>query len=214
LWPAHSLELRFLIADRERVGRHDYFPQMGRTKDMRIIQRCVLVSALFVMGSGCCNWRALFLPPDCPGLSAQAAAQAGPSAAGPGPAWQPPAPALVNPGGAINEELSHLSQQMRDAEENKRVLATRVRQLENQIHDKDQALKLAAAEIQDATEQIASTRKELKRWKEEMEGLRGKLRSVERDNKTTLEAIIRTLEQFLDRDKDTNVGVELLPPPK
>lgn len=183
---------------------------------MRAIHASILLSGMFLLAGGCCNWRALFQPPDQHSGSAAAAASppSSPPTAG-GPGWQAPAPTpAAPPPGVFNEQISLMSQQLRDTEDNKRVLAVRVRQLENQLRDKDLALKQANAEIQEAVEQVASTRKELQRWKQEMENLRGKLRNVERDNKSTLEAIIHTVEQFLDREKTASKEVELLPPPE
>ena len=39
-----------------------------------------------------------------------------------------------------------------------------------------------------------------------METLRTKLRNVEKDNKTTLETILRTLEQFLEKGRPPDFG--------
>lgn len=147
-------------------------------------------------------------PPGHPGPNGQGGFGVGWPSAGPA---NPLGGGPPGPGGApgqFNEQIALMSQRLANTEDDKKALNTRLRQLENQLRDKDRALMQASFEIQEATGQIGRTREELNRWKQEMETLRGKLRNVENDNKTTLEAIIRTLEQFLDREKLTSGQME------
>ena len=139
------------------------------------------------------------------------AAPAPPGSTGFAQGWQTPGqqpgqggpPLPPNPG-AHSEQISFMNQRLAASEDDKKVLQARVRQLEGQLRDKDRALAQASQDIQDTTQQIARTREELQRWKQELLNLRGKLQNVERDNKATLEAIIRTLEQFIDREREVS----------
>ncbi len=198
---------------------------------LRVCLRSSACLALLALGG--CAFGNLFTPP-----AGQQGAASGPNGAangaangsangahGPGQAaWQGPPPAgaaAQNAGGsglqqasypgAFNEQLSSLTQQLRASDDERKVWSARVKQLEGQLRDKDRALSQAAFEIQEATAQVGKTREELQRWKQELESIRGKLRSAERDNKTTLEAIIRTLEQFMERERDGNRTLEINP---
>lgn len=176
-----------------------------------------IAAAALLSSSAGCVW-APWTNPDATRSQAQGpgAPPFTPGAAKPG--WQGPSPA---PAGGVqqashtpppNEQFSQMAQRLASLEDDRRVFAARAQQLENQLRDKDKALVQASVEIQEATAQIAKTREELQRWKLEMESVRGKLRNVERDNKTTLEAIIRTLEQFLEREGSRHVeAVPALP---
>lgn len=127
---------------------------------------------------------------------------------GPPPGWQgpPPGPVAPGPGGVPfpgnSEQASFFTQKMADLDDERRVLATRITQLETQLREKDRALVQASFELQEATAQIGRTREDLDRWKNDMEKLRAKLRSMEKDSKVTLETIIHTLEQFFDRNPE------------
>jgi hypothetical protein len=156
---------------------------------------------------GGCSWHEWFSRPEHGATPAGAPPGSAAPAAPPRPGWQPPEPTPVPPAvpsaltAGYSEQLSLMGQRLAASEDDKRALTSRVKLLEQSVKDKDRALAQAALEIQEASAQIKSTREELHKWKQEMESLRGKLRNVERDNKVTLEAIIHTLEQFLDRDK-------------
>jgi hypothetical protein len=176
--------------------------------------------ALLALGG--CAFGNLFTPPP-PGQQGAAPGPNAPHAPGQ-PAWQGPSPGAgaaqgTGPAGvqqasypgAFNEQLSSLTQQLRASDDERKVWSARVKQLEGQLRDKDRALSQATFEIQEATAQVTKTREELQRWKQELEAVRGKLRSAERDNKTTLEAIIRTLEQFLERERDNAPALEISP---
>lgn len=110
----------------------------------------------------------------------------------------PEGPPAAGPSGP--EHVSFLSQRLADQEDERRILQTRLRQMEEHLQEKDRALAQALGEVQQATREVARTREELQRWQREMTALRQRLRSMEQDNKTTLETIIRTLETFMDQE--------------
>jgi len=112
----------------------------------------------------------------------------------------PPARAGNLPGGPPNEQFTLLMERLTAAEDDRKAMQARLFHLDQQLREKDQAIVQASGEVQEATKQIKHTREEIKRWKSDMETLRGKLRHVERENKETLEAIIKTLEKFLDSE--------------
>ncbi|HYV36411.1 MAG TPA: hypothetical protein VE988_11940, partial [Gemmataceae bacterium] len=74
------------------------------------------------------------------------------------------------------------------------------------------ALAAATLEIQETTSQIVKTRNELQTWQKEMKNLRDKYGALEKDNRETLETMIKTLEVYLDRDKTPAKGPEILSP--
>ncbi len=110
---------------------------------------------------------------------------------------QPPTPASPS-----NDQLSLMSYKLQATEDDRKVLAARLQQLEVRLQEKEKVIVLSNYEVQEAARQVNQTREELKRWKQEMETLRSQLRSTEKENKGTLEAIIRTLEQFMEREKE------------
>ena len=84
-------------------------------------------------------------------------------------------------------------------------------------HDLD--LAQAQRQIQEATAEVVKTRKQLEAWQSDVTALTQRLRSVERDNRDTLETITRTLEKMLERDREPARGAEapgpeLLPLPR
>lgn len=136
----------------------------------------------------------------------------------PGPGHIPvPGPGPFMPAGTPSEQAAFITQRLRELEDDKAALISQVAELRKELREKDHALLQASYELKDATAQIARTREDLERWKGDMEKLRGKLRAMEKDSKVTLETIIRTLEETLDRRGDLHRSLEiedLLPPRK
>jgi chromosome segregation ATPase len=112
----------------------------------------------------------------------------------------------------MSEQVALMSQRLAANEDDRKVLAGRLEMLENQLAEKDRALTQANREVQEATEQIARTRRELQSWKQDMSALRDRLGSAEKDNRATLESIIHTLEQILQRDQEGRPGPALYGP--
>ncbi len=116
----------------------------------------------------------------------------------------PPGPpgAVGTPGapGTAADQYSALIQRLQVLEEERRVAAERMLALEKQLRDKDQAVVQTTFEVQESTRQMKKAREDLVRWKSEMNELRGKLRMMEQENRVTLEAILKTLEQYIDRE--------------
>jgi hypothetical protein len=116
-----------------------------------------------------------------------------------------------------NEQIALMSEQLRNADQDRSVLAERLRLVEGQLSDKEKALAAATQEIQEATGQIVKTRNELQQWKKDMTTLRDRVGLMEKDNRETLETIIKTLEQILDREKEgkaSDLAAPVLPMPK
>ena len=132
-----------------------------------------------------------------------------------GPSLKPPDPGLLGPGTAAkglpgppqpqalppsSDQISLLMQRLATVEDDRKVQAARLQQLETQLREKEQAVTRATYEIQESTTQTKKTRDDLQRWKSEMEDLRMRVRTMENENKITLDAILKTLEQFIDKD--------------
>jgi hypothetical protein len=128
-------------------------------------------------------------------------------------AEHPPAP-----GPPPNEQITLLSEHVREAEDDRKVLNARLQQMTAQLEEKDRALVLAQHQIQEATAQVARTRKELQAWQTDVTALTVRLRTAERDNRDTLETITRTLEKMLREREPARgpdaAGPELLPLPR
>jgi hypothetical protein len=112
----------------------------------------------------------------------------------------------------MNEQLSLMSQRVASAEDDRKVLASRMHIIELQLEEKEKALAAAKLEIQESTTQVVHARNELQQWQKESKALREKMTNMERDNRDTLEATIKTLEQVLERDRETPKGPEIRDP--
>jgi hypothetical protein len=117
-----------------------------------------------------------------------------------------------------NERISLLTQRLAADEDDKKVLAARLEQVAAQLDEKERALGLANREIKDATAQIVRARNELQNWKKDAAALRDKMGTMEKENRDTLETIIKTLEKTLsERDgprSADSAAPELLPVPR
>src|SRR5207244_965428 len=146
-----------------------------------ILNRRLLGLAMLLSVGGCC-WQDLFhlggSQQSPPGPASPGGAVGGP-AAGPANGWQGPTPTPLPGPGDLNEQMSLQAQKLRASEDNNRILAIRLSQVDAQVRERDKALMQASFEIKEATNQITRSREELQRWKHEMETLRGKLGSME-----------------------------------
>jgi septal ring factor EnvC (AmiA/AmiB activator) len=111
----------------------------------------------------------------------------------------PAAPSAVAPG-PPNDQISFLMQRLASVEDDRKVQAVRLLQVENQLREKEQSVVRASYEIQETTSQMKKARDDLHRWKTELDDLRQRLRSMETDHQVTLDAILKTLEQYIDKD--------------
>jgi septal ring factor EnvC (AmiA/AmiB activator) len=145
----------------------------------------------FVLNSGCCVPHWLGLAGDSADARALTHKQMAPVLPV-DPIPPPPTP---------SDQISLMSQRLASAEDDRKVLATRLQQAETLLEEKEQALFVTGKEIQAATEEVGRTRADLQRFKQEMESLRGRLKNIEKEDRETLESIIRMLEQMLDQDK-------------
>jgi hypothetical protein len=122
-------------------------------------------------------------------------------AVNPNPAGQLPAapPTAVQPGPS-NDQISILMQRLANIEDVRKVQDVRLQQVENQLREKEQSVVRASYEIQESTSQMKKARDDLHRWKTELDDLRLRLRAMETDHQVTLDAILKTLEQYIDKD--------------
>lgn len=89
-------------------------------------------------------------------------------------------------------------QRLMASEEERKVLLDRIQEIEGQLQEKNVAVRQANFEVQDSIKQIRRTRDDITRWKQEMDDLRTKIRSMEVENKATLETIVKTLERYVE----------------
>jgi hypothetical protein len=120
----------------------------------------------------------------------------------------PPMP----PQPGMGEQIALVSERLAATEDDRKILAARLQQMQDLLIEKDRALIVVTREVQEATSQVAHTRAELQEWKREMAKLRDRAGSAEKDSKATLESVIRTLEQLLERDPAAIKGPEPLLP--
>jgi hypothetical protein len=104
------------------------------------------------------------------------------------------------PPGPPNEQVSLMLQRLAALEDDRKALAARLQAAEVQSRDKDQTVHQASYEIQESTKQLRKTREEMQRWKQEVDDLRTKVRGMEKENRSTLEGILKALEQTSDRE--------------
>ncbi len=100
-----------------------------------------------------------------------------------------------------NDRVVEISQRLATAEDERRALTAQIGQLETALEERDRALHSIKAEIRAANEEVTRTRTELQRMKQETASCRERLLASEKENLTTLQAIVAMLEKFLERDK-------------
>lgn len=113
------------------------------------------------------------------------------------PPIPPGAPGVMPPA----EQISLLAQKLSASEDERRALASRLHQVEVSLTEKNQTVVQAGYEVQESTKQMKRTREELERWRKEMDDMRTKFRTVERENRATLETILKALEQNAERQE-------------
>jgi uncharacterized protein (DUF342 family) len=159
--------------------------------------------------AGCTGWQLTPAPPSAPGP--MPAAPVNPAATG----GQPPVESAqlhgrpgasgtrlnLAPGETAVDRALEVSQKLSSLEEEKRTLTARVQELQNVLQDRERALGDAKSEVQAAKEDVARTRADLERWKQEVAGLRDRLRNAEKENVTTLQSVVQMLEQMMEHDK-------------
>lgn len=106
----------------------------------------------------------------------------------------------ASPPAASADQVSQLLQRLGAMEDERKGLAVRLQSVEAQLRDKDRAVVQATYEIQESTNQMKKAREDLYRWKADMDDLRSKLRVMDQENKVTLEAILKSLEQYVDKE--------------
>jgi hypothetical protein len=97
------------------------------------------------------------------------------------------------------ERVAELTHQLAAAEDTRKVLVGRALFIETQLEDKEQALGQANQEIENALREIIRVREEMQQMRQELLRLRTRLRDAEKENKDTLESVIRMMEQMLER---------------
>jgi predicted nucleic acid-binding Zn-ribbon protein len=99
------------------------------------------------------------------------------------------------------DQASILSQQLAAKDDEHKVLLQRLQQMEDKLFDKEQALHAASKETHAALDEVERCRKEMQHWQQEIGSLRGRLRTLEKEDRKSLESIIQTLEQLWERQK-------------
>jgi chromosome segregation ATPase len=130
-------------------------------------------------------------------------------AAAPGPDQNPVRSKAAIAGSELNlkpdesaaERALEVTHKLTAVEEERKVLAARVQQLETALEEKDKALAQVSKEVQAASEEMAQARDELQRWKQQVVVLREKLGGAEKDNLATLQSIVSYLEHMAEQDK-------------
>lgn len=146
------------------------------------------------------------------GASAPGNGAAAPGAPGVAPSVAPavgvasaPAPILplnLTPPESPQDAISLLSQRLAANDDERKVLAARLAQIELLLREKEKALDEAREEITGATNEIAKARAELRAYKQQVEELREKLRAAEKKNDELMEKsleIMRKAEQERER---------------
>jgi hypothetical protein len=114
----------------------------------------------------------------------------------------------LRPGETAADRAVELTQKLLAAEEEKKALTLRAQQLESalqntekSLQDKERALAQTGEEIQAASIAVARTQADLQHWRQEIVGLRERLRSAEKENLVTLQSVAACLEQLLETDR-------------
>lgn len=126
------------------------------------------------------------------GAAAAAARPTGP-VTGPGPA--PILPLNLVPPESPQDQISLLSQKLAGFDDDRKLLAARLAQVEATLQDREKALGEVSDEIRATSEEVTRTRAEIRRVKQENADLRAKLNETEKENIRLLERINKMLEK-------------------
>jgi|SRR5579859_1891645 len=119
--------------------------------------------------------------------------------AGPGPRPLPP----VNPPGlpgTAADQMSFLMQRLQNIEDDRKAMTMRLTAMETQLREKEQAVTQAGYEVQASALQMKKSRDDLHQWKGELSELRNRIRTIEQENRLTVEVLIKALEQFVEKE--------------
>lgn len=169
------------------------------------LPQAALGLALVVM-SGCCL-PPLGKPSSCPlcghGNNGSGTTAAKPSGAAASQQQESKGP-IMPAGHQVREMPEHivrLFERLHSVEDDRKAMRARMELIEGQLESKEENLGQAVKDIKSATDDINQTRLEVQRSKAEVLVLRKRITTLEKENKESLESIIRILEQMLDREK-------------
>src|SRR5262249_47200522 len=94
-------------------------------------------------------------------------------------------------------KIDELTRKAADSDQERQRLAAKVQELETALAEKDQALKQLGQEVQLSADEIARARAEMQHCNQELSALRARLHDAERENVTTLQSLISTVEQLV-----------------
>ena len=119
------------------------------------------------------------------------------------PAPQVVTAAHVPPPESEGVQVAEVTHRLTVAEQERDALALRVEHLQALLTEKDRAMAAAGQELQAATAEVAQARTDLQKWKTEIDSLRERLRSSEKENAATLQSVIGLLEQMTQQGGNT-----------
>jgi chromosome segregation ATPase len=105
-----------------------------------------------------------------------------------------------------------LTRKLNAAEEEKKLLALRVHQLEGELDGSKNSQAQLARDVQTATEEVKRTRAEMQQWRPQMLALQEQLKNAEKENMATLRAVVSSLEDMVPAGKAADSESRL--PPK
>jgi chromosome segregation ATPase len=109
--------------------------------------------------------------------------------------------------------VATLTQDLGTLDDDRKALAGRVQYLEAQLAEKELALTSGLRELEGARGDLARSQEDLVRWRREMSTLRERLRNLEKENRDTMEAMIKVLERVVSKESKPGPG-EGAPPPR
>lgn len=136
-------------------------------------------------------------PPDPNGLNGVPGGPVNPNL--PGKGMPPPTNPPGLPGTSA-DQLSLLLQRLQNIEDDRKAMAMRLTALETQLREKDQAVTQAGYEVQASALQMKKSRDDLQQWKSELSEMRNRIRTIEQENRLTVEVLIKALEQFVEKE--------------
>jgi TolA-binding protein len=115
----------------------------------------------------------------------------------------PPLPPPTNPPGipgTAADQMSLMMQRMQNLEDDRKAMTMRLTAMETQLREKEQAVSQAGYEVQSSAMQMRKSREDLQQWKLELTEMRNRIRTIEQENRLTVEVLIKALEQFVEKD--------------
>ena len=118
----------------------------------------------------------------------------------PPPNQEPPALRPVVHEEPASRQAAELAQRLAESRDECKVLAARLQEFQAQIDDRTKALAAARAEVRMVTDEVRQTREQIDHWSREVNNLRARAESAERENQASVKALTHMVEMMISQE--------------